>query len=290
MTVNLIDTTFSGKNLSSAVSVYEYTFPAGVTTLRIQVRLGAVDGGGDYTANLRLNDGDAQTDDVIAPKTTYPAAVGETAFWFASMSIDGLAGDVVNVMVKGLAGDTNESGSIRIFADNYSTHSVADIWAAATRTLSAFSFTVNANLLQILGSNLTETVAGYLAAGLKKLLDVAIPVFTLASVNQTSDKPTAAQVDTQLSASHGAGIWGGCGGTGAIDWSNSFIVTVSGVPRDGVYCRFTTDIAGLHTVASGTTNTFGKLSTLMLDAGTYYVWLQLADVDFSPLPKVEVVS
>lgn len=43
------------------------------------------------------------------------------------------------------------------------------------------------NLKQIIGTTLTETSAGYLAAGLKKLLDVASPVFTLASINQTGD-------------------------------------------------------------------------------------------------------
>lgn len=46
---------------------------------------------------------------------------------------------------------------------------------------------VGANLLQIIGTTLAETVAGYLAAGFKKLLDVAAPVLTLASVNQTGD-------------------------------------------------------------------------------------------------------
>lgn len=42
----------------------------------------------------------------------------------------------------------------------------------------------------ILGTALTETSSGYLAAGLKKLLDVASPVFTLASVNQSADNDT----------------------------------------------------------------------------------------------------
>lgn len=43
------------------------------------------------------------------------------------------------------------------------------------------------DLLQILGTSLTETSAGYLAAAFKKLFDVATPVFTAASVNQTGD-------------------------------------------------------------------------------------------------------
>lgn len=43
------------------------------------------------------------------------------------------------------------------------------------------------DLRSILGTTLTETVAGYLAAGFKKLYDVASPIFTLASVNQTAN-------------------------------------------------------------------------------------------------------
>jgi len=41
--------------------------------------------------------------------------------------------------------------------------------------------------VKVLGTALTETSAGYLAAGIKKLFDVASPVLTAASVNQTSD-------------------------------------------------------------------------------------------------------
>jgi len=46
---------------------------------------------------------------------------------------------------------------------------------------------VLADIKAILATALTETVGGYLAAGFKKLHDVAAPVLTLASVNQTGD-------------------------------------------------------------------------------------------------------
>lgn len=49
------------------------------------------------------------------------------------------------------------------------------------------SASVRANLISILGTTLTETVSGYLTAGFKKLFDVATPVLTAASVNQTGD-------------------------------------------------------------------------------------------------------
>ena len=46
------------------------------------------------------------------------------------------------------------------------------------------------DLVKILGNVLSETVDGYLSAGLKKLLDIETPVFTLGSVNQTEDNDT----------------------------------------------------------------------------------------------------
>jgi len=116
-TSNLIDTTFTAKNMSSAVSVYEYT-ATGTMRLRFQVRLYQVAGGGDYTINLRLNDGDAQADDPVVPKTTYTAAAGAQNIWLVSNDIDVLVDDVINVMVLGQSGDTAVTGSIRIFTDD----------------------------------------------------------------------------------------------------------------------------------------------------------------------------
>lgn len=114
----LIDTTFSGKDISSAASVYEYTATAN-GMYSFQVRLAAVAGNGDYIVYLTLNDGDAQTDDPMEPKTTATLASGETACWFQTLKIPLISGDVVNIFITGQAGDTNESGSIRIFSENY---------------------------------------------------------------------------------------------------------------------------------------------------------------------------
>jgi hypothetical protein len=54
------------------------------------------------------------------------------------------------------------------------------------------------SLGQILDGAVTETSVGYIAAAFTKLFDVATPVLTAASVNQTSDKPTAAQIVTAM--------------------------------------------------------------------------------------------
>jgi len=74
------------------------------------------------------------------------------------------------------------------------------------KTVAAMQELVGADILAILGSVLSETVAGYLAAGLKKLLDVAAPVFTLASANQIGDSyarlgaPAGASVSADIAA------------------------------------------------------------------------------------------
>ena len=55
-----------------------------------------------------------------------------------------------------------------------------------TGQLDFTSGVVKSNLMQILGTALTET-AGQIAGGFKKLFDVTSPVFTLLSINQTGD-------------------------------------------------------------------------------------------------------
>lgn len=61
---------------------------------------------------------------------------------------------------------------------------------------------VDANLTKILGTAPTEGGAGRLAAGFTKLFDVAVPVFTLASINQGGDSFTrlGAPVGASISA------------------------------------------------------------------------------------------
>ena len=131
----VLDTTFSGKDISSATSIYEYTAQSdGVYSF--QVRLASVAGDGNYEVYLTLNDGDAQTDDIMEPKTITTLDSGQTSCWFQTIKIPLLIGDVINVFVKGLAGDTNESGSIRIFSENYSTAMAGTITHTYTVTSS----------------------------------------------------------------------------------------------------------------------------------------------------------
>jgi len=102
----------------------------------------------------------------------------------------------------------------------------------------------------------------------------------------TSNLPTAVDIDNQLSGTHGAGTWGNATGGGAV--LETVTVTVSGLPRDGVEVWVTTDAAGLNLVANGVTDALGEVD-FMLDPGTYYVWKQLAGVNFTN-PQTTVVS
>jgi hypothetical protein len=91
-----------------------------------------------------------------------------------------------------------------------------------------------------------------------------------------AEVPTAAEIDTQLSGTHGAGTWGNGSG------STSTTVTVNdGVnPIDGVDVWVSTDSAGTNVIARGSTGALGTV-VFMLDAGTYYAWKQLAGYDFT---------
>jgi len=184
---------------------------------------------------------------------------------------------------------------------------------AGCETVERLFYVVAANapvdLRQILGSALSETSAGYLAAGLKKLLDVAAPLMTVATVpavagdamdlvatlkhktgaagyDRTTDSmealgenaaaiadlPTNAELTAALAADEPVG-----------SGSSSKTLTIEapvGTPKDGVVVWISTDIGGSNVVASGVTDAFGHV-TFMLDPGTYFAWKQLAGVNFT---------
>lgn len=101
----------------------------------------------------------------------------------------------------------------------------------------------------------------------------------------TAGAPAAASVDAHLDdilldtgTTLPAQIITGAGGGGAI--STPITITDGINPLDGVEVWVTTDAAGLHVIASGTTDALG-LVTFMLDAGSYFVWKQLAGYNFT---------
>ncbi len=58
-----------------------------------------------------------------------------------------------------------------VTATGFSTHSAADVWTSGTRTLTAFGFTVDTNLVQISGSNVVETSSGRIVGNFNTFFD-----------------------------------------------------------------------------------------------------------------------
>lgn len=88
---------------------------------------------------------------------------------------EGLSGTTVGTATN----VTNDVGITQAGADK--------VWSSASRTLTAFAFTVGSNLTQILGSALTEGAAGRIVAAFKKFFDVNASSLTTGGVDQTGD-------------------------------------------------------------------------------------------------------
>lgn len=93
----------------------------------------------------------------------------------------------------GLPLSADSSGRVDVLKVAGTTQTARDLGASVllssgtgTGQLDFTSGVVKSNLAQILGTALTET-SGYLAAGFKKFFNIAVPVMTVAGVDQTGD-------------------------------------------------------------------------------------------------------
>lgn len=105
----------SNQNIASAAAIGAYTADAD-RMIVCDVTLYEVAGNGDYVAYVTRQIAGAGAHAVVGPKTTLPAASGETALSFQSGMISVRSGDVLTVYVDGLAGDTATPDTVvRIF-------------------------------------------------------------------------------------------------------------------------------------------------------------------------------
>lgn len=127
----------------------------------------------------------------VANTSNNPTAVGGTGsvLWSITLTAAELQAAEIVIQIVDSATKAIEDQTLVIYTYGN---------ASAKIPLDLGSSALNANVVQILGTAVTETVAGYLAAGFKKLFDVATPVLTAASVNQTGD--SYAKVDTEVAA------------------------------------------------------------------------------------------
>ena len=155
------------------------------------------------------------------------------------------------------------------------------------------------DVVKIHGTALTET-AGQLAAGFKKVFNVATPVFTAASVNQTGDSygivnhgahgnakllRTGADSDTGETLSDQLdGLASAQTGGGAI--TDTFTVTQSGTPVAGFDVWVSTDEAGSNVIAGTLVTNVQGLVTFNLDiADGLWAHAQKAGYNATGYPK-----
>jgi hypothetical protein len=145
----------------------------------------------------------------LALTTTHTNTVGDFALHITSTGAD--PSDLVMQVRANVLGDTLASNVLQWNSTNVATPDTAGYPKITVKTgtgtgeLDITSGVVKGNLVQILGTALTETV-GQIAGGFKKLFDVASPVFTLLSTVQTGDSfarlgaPTLATISADLAA------------------------------------------------------------------------------------------
>ena len=174
--------TLSNQSLVAALLCHTYTADAD-RALFVRLFADQVAGNGNYVAYVtiqRLGAGSAYR---VVPITTAAVASGVTAACLTTIVVPVKNTDVVSVYLTGLAGDTTTPD---IITEIWEDDSLLPVTAGNKLAVSAGGL-ADSSLAAILGTALTETVGGYLAAALKKFLDVATPVFTAASKDQTGD-------------------------------------------------------------------------------------------------------
>jgi len=128
----LSDVAWSSKNISSAISVYQYTVTGSSIWALVEVYLDGVTGSADYTMYMKRQLQGAGTSYIIVPKTTYTAEDGEHNFGFETKLVEFHAGDVIDFMALGQSADMSISGKIRLTAMNFSILQQSDILSDAT--------------------------------------------------------------------------------------------------------------------------------------------------------------
>lgn len=101
--------------------------------------------------------------------------------------------------------------------------------------------------------------------------------------------PTVAEIDTQLTTSHGAGTWGGGGNGGALSLVYTLTETDAVTPIEGATVELYAEIGMVTIIDSKITNAFGVVTFANLVAGTYYLKRIRSGYSFTN-PDTEIVA
>lgn len=291
--------TLSNQNISSALLVATYTANA---ARKMFVRLFAdqIAGSGDYSAYLTIQRAGAGSAYRAVPITTAAVASGVTSAVFLSAPFFVSNTDVVKVYLLGLAGDNTTPDLIAEWWEEVQQtgDSYARLGAPAGASVSADITTIDDLLdteiaaIKAKTDNLPAspaneatltTIAGYIdteVAAIKAKTDL-IPA--------SPSTLTAAQVDTQLSASHGAGTWGAGGNGGALTLTYTLTSSVDSAAIQGATIELYAEVGMVTLIDSQVTNALGQCTFSDLVAGTYYLKRIKSGWSFGN-PDVEVVA
>jgi len=135
----IVNAAWGPTNISAGASVYQHAVTTS-GTLRIQPFLDSVVGGAnDYIAWVQKQRGGAGASYLILPTTTGTGIAGYTEIAFASISLDCVAGDVIDVYVDGQPADIAVSGKIEIFRDPTIDEIEAAVCGCVTSSILGFS-------------------------------------------------------------------------------------------------------------------------------------------------------
>jgi hypothetical protein len=146
------------------------------------------------------------------------------------------------VTAAAIAADTIQAAKIQdgaLTAAKFAAGALDSVWSTATRTLTGFSTGLAVAVWDVLES--AVAVAGSMGLKVKTNLDV--------------------KVSTRVT-----------GGAGALQ--RTIGVTVGGNPLEGASVWVATDAGGTNVVAGPLTTNSQGVVTVLLDAGTFYVWVQ----------------
>jgi hypothetical protein len=146
------------------------------------------------------------------------------------------------VTAAAIAADAIQAAKIQdgaLTAAKFAAGALDAVWSSATRTLTGFSTALAVAVWDVLES--AVATAGSMGLKVKTNLDV--------------------KVSTRMT-----------GGAGALQ--RTIGVTVGGNPLEGASVWVATDAAGTNVVAGPLTTNSQGVVTVLLDAGTFYVWVQ----------------
>jgi hypothetical protein len=251
--------TLTDQNISAYLLAGTYTADADRAVM-IRVVLDQVQGAGDYLCYATVRQAGAGSSYMVGPISTFTVPAAVTAIAFASLLIPLETTDVLSVYVKGLGTDTATVDIIcRFYELTYTRPTVAGrtIDVSATGEV-GLDFDNRLDTTGILPNAAAGSTSGL---PLKSDLPAAAP--------------TVGQIDTQLSATHGAGAWTNSAGSGAHSYTGT-ITDTGGTPLDGVRVQLSTDAGGTNRVYEAYTNALGAFAMYPDAAGTYYRWVELA--------------